>query len=73
MVIEISRVLHLTEFLMFRMFFISFIHASGMTLPLLKRKSGVQGYLESWKRGGVVNVAAFMYVVSVSCLIFLRR
>ena len=49
MVIEISRVLHLTEFLLFRMFFISFIHASGMTLTLLKRKkSGMQGYLEGW-------------------------
>ena len=73
MIIEISRVLHLTEFLMFRMFFISLIvvstlyqplanldvvvltalshdlvPASGMTLPLLKRKSGVQGYLEGW-------------------------
>ena len=32
MIIEISRVLHLTEFLMFRMFFIIFIHASSMTI-----------------------------------------
>ena len=45
---------------MFRMFFISFVHASGMTLPLFKRKSGVQGSLEIWWRGGVVNVAALV-------------
>ena len=34
MIIEISRVLHLTEFLMFRMFFISLIVVSTLFQPL---------------------------------------